>query len=69
MAIDGLALAVRNDERIIFHRRGFILGHIKMVSGTKARLLFSFPADVEIDRESLFRKKYPHVTDRLGDIK
>ncbi len=67
MAETVLALTCKRDDRIIFHKDGEIIGTISVASG-KSALAFSFPVDIQIDRESLFRKKYPSLATN-GDNK
>jgi len=64
----GLSLTCKKNDKIIFHTKGSIIGWVNVVSG-KSELAFSFPDNIDIDRESIFVKKYPSTTgEEKGNI-
>ncbi len=55
-----LALTCSKGEKLIFHKDGVIIGMIQIAAG-KSSIAFNFPVEIKIDRERLFRKKYPSL--------
>ncbi len=60
-----LALGLKTNRDIIIHRKGNILLRVKLLSDVAQTMRMGFYEalpDIEIDREEVFRSKYPNVS-------